>query len=242
MDRFIKSVVAVADSVRAAGKHTKRINISFDEWNVWYQQATPSKPPTGDDWPVAPPLLEDVYSVADAVVVGDLLITLLRNTDRVHSASLAQLVNVIAPIMTETGGRAWKQTIFHPFALTANNAKGSVLNVAVDSPALKTAQHGEVAALSAIATHDPETGDVVVFAVNRSTDQVTSLDIDLSAFTGLRVAEALTYTNDDPHWTASADDATSVLPAPNGTVRLNGGRISAELPAVSWSMIRLVPA
>ena len=71
MDHFIESVTAAADYVRAAGKHTKRVNISFDEWNVWYQKRAESKPPTGDDWPVAPVLLEDRYNVADAVVVGN---------------------------------------------------------------------------------------------------------------------------------------------------------------------------
>ena len=99
--------------------------ISFDEWNVWYYEEEPSKNPEGiGNWPVAPRLLEDVYTVADAVVVGDLLITLLQNADRVHAASLAQLVNVIAPIMTEPNGPAWRQTTFYPFSLTAAWAKG----------------------------------------------------------------------------------------------------------------------
>ena len=124
MDHFVESVSATADAVRAHKKLDKRIHISFDEWNVWYQHRAESKPPTGHDWPVAPVLLEDRYNVADAVVVGNLLISLLRHTDRVHSASLAQLVNVIAPIMTEPGGRSWKQTIFHPFAQASRYARG----------------------------------------------------------------------------------------------------------------------
>ena len=138
MEAFIKDLVSHIDHVKSANKSGKQINISFDEWNVWHMSRDESKAPTGDDWPVAPVLLEDRYTVADAVVVGDLLITLLRNTDRVHSASLAQLVNVIAPIMTEPGGRAWKQTTFHPFALTSQNASGTVLNLAVESPLLET--------------------------------------------------------------------------------------------------------
>ena len=109
MDRFIEGIVATADAVRTATKREKRINISFDEWNVWYQKRAESKVSEGDDWPVAPRLLEDRYNVADAVVVGNLLISLLRHTDRVHAASLAQLVNVITPIMTEPGGPAWRQ-------------------------------------------------------------------------------------------------------------------------------------
>jgi len=242
MDRFIKSVVAVADAVRAAGKHEKRINISFDEWNVWYIDSTPSKPPTGDNWPVAPKLLEDVYNVADAVVVGDLLITLLKNTDRVHSASLAQLVNVIAPIMTETGGRAWKQTIFHPFSLTAHNAKGNVLNLALDTSTIETKKNGVIPALSAVATHDPETGGVVLFVVNRATDDKAALKVDLSAFGHLKVAEAVTYHNDDPYWHATAEDSTSVLPATNESISLSDQTLTGELPPVSWSMIKLVAA
>src|SRR5690606_8975447 len=164
---------------RAVGRHEKRINISFDEWNVWYQDRVASDIAKGDDWPVAPRLLEDKYNVADAVVVGSLLISLLRNTDRVHAASLAQLVNVIAPIMTEPDGPAWKQTTFHPFALTSAHATGDVLRLAVDAPTVETAKFGEVPVLDAVATPDPGTGEVTIFAVNRSVTHELQLDVDL---------------------------------------------------------------
>ena len=82
-----------------------------------------------------PRQLEDVYSVADAVVLGNLLITLLKNHDRVTSASLAQLVNVIAPIMTEPGGAAWRQTTFFPFSVTSRLARGEVLRAGRLAPA-----------------------------------------------------------------------------------------------------------
>jgi alpha-L-arabinofuranosidase len=242
MDRFVDDVVATADAVRAAGKHEKRINISFDEWNVWYIHRAESKPPSGDDWPIAPVLLEDRYTVADAVVVGNLLISLLRHSDRVHAASLAQLVNVIAPIMTEPGGRVWKQTTFHPFALTARHAVGQVLRVAVDGPTIETAKYGEVCALDAVATHDAETGELVLFAVNRSTSEPLALDVDLRGFGDLAVAEALTLSNPDHGWTATADDSTSVLPRDNSTATVEDGRVRVELPPVSWSVLRLVRA
>ncbi|WP_425955138.1 alpha-N-arabinofuranosidase [Xylanimonas sp. McL0601] len=239
MDRFVDDVAATADAVRAAGKHSKRIHISFDEWNVWYQRRAESRLPSGDDWPVAPVLLEDRYNVADAVVVGNLLISLLRHTDRVHAASLAQLVNVIAPIMTEPGGRAWRQTTFHPFALTARHAAGEVLRLAVHAPQQETERFGEVPVLDAVATHDPETGDVVLFAVNRSLTEPVALDVDLRGFPGLRVVEAVTLANPDHTWSATADDATSVLPRPNTTAAVADGRAAAQLPPVSWSMLRL---
>jgi alpha-N-arabinofuranosidase len=239
MDHFVDSVSATADAVRAAGKHTKRIHVSFDEWNVWYQKRAESRPPSGDDWPVAPVLLEDRYNVADAVVVGNLLISLLRHTDRVHAASLAQLVNVIAPIMTEPGGRSWRQTTFHPFALTARHAAGEVLRLAVDAPVQETAKFGPVPVIDAVATHDPETGGVVILAVNRSLTHDVALGVDLRGFPGLRVAEALTLSNPDHTWSATADDATSVLPRTNTTAKVADDHAHVELPPVSWSILRL---
>jgi alpha-N-arabinofuranosidase len=239
METFIRDIVSHIDHVKSVRKSSRQVNISFDEWNVWHMSRDESKVPTGKDWPVAPVLLEDTYTVADAVVVGDLLITLLRNTDRVHSASLAQLVNVIAPIMTEPGGRAWKQTTFHPFALTSRHAAGTVLQLAVESPLVSGGKTADFAAVSAVATYDADKGEAVVFAVNRSTTDALGLDAVVSALGNVSVVEALTYTNKDPYWQATADDSTSVLPTENVTVKAHGGRLTAELPAVSWSMIRL---
>src|SRR3712207_4216612 len=115
MDRFIRQVVATADHVGARLSSDKRINISFDEWNVWYLRELQAGG-LPEDWTVAPRTSEEAYTVLDAVVVGSLLITLLRHSDRVTSASQAQLVNTISSIRTEPGGPAWRQSIFHPFA------------------------------------------------------------------------------------------------------------------------------
>ncbi|TLM83037.1 alpha-N-arabinofuranosidase [Pseudarthrobacter sp. NamE2] len=239
MEAFIHDIVSHIDHVKSVKKSTKQVNISFDEWNVWHMSRDESRAPSGKDWPVAPVLLEDTYTVADAVVVGDLLITLLRNTDRVHSASLAQLVNVIAPIMTEPGGRSWKQTTFHPFALTSRHASGTVLQLAVESPLVSGGKTQDFAAVSAVATYDAAKGEAVVFAVNRSVTETLRLEAMVSALGDVQVVEALTYTNKDPYWQATADDFTSVLPADNVLAKADGGRLTAELPAVSWSMIRL---
>jgi len=129
MDYFIESVVSTADAVRAKGKHKKHINLSFDEWNVWYQSGrdTEDQPHVIEKagvWKEHPRIIEDEYSVTDAVVVGTLLNSLLRHGDRVRIANQAQLVNVIAPIRSEEGGPAWRQSIFWPFARTAALARG----------------------------------------------------------------------------------------------------------------------
>ncbi|MDR1466391.1 MAG: alpha-N-arabinofuranosidase, partial [Treponema sp.] len=117
MDSFIKTVAGICDLVKVKKQSKKQINLSFDEWNVWFHSSEQDK--NIEKWVEAPPRLEDIYTMEDALVVGCMLITLLKNADRVKIACLAQLVNVIAPIMTEIGGAAWRQTIFYPFALTS---------------------------------------------------------------------------------------------------------------------------
>ena len=109
VDAFIEEVVAIADAAAAKRRSEKRIMLSFNEWNVWYRTRRPYQIRMQPGWPIAPPILEEVYSVEDALVVGGFLISLLNHADRVRSACLAQLVNVIAPIMTETGGPAWRR-------------------------------------------------------------------------------------------------------------------------------------
>ena len=119
MDGFIDEVTAIADEVAAELKSDRRMMLSFDEWNVWYRTRR-GKARTREGWPVAPPILEEIYSMKDALAFGGACISLLNHADRVKAACLAQLVNAIAPIMTETGGPAWRQTIFFPFADFSN--------------------------------------------------------------------------------------------------------------------------
>ncbi len=125
----------------------------MDEWNVWYKARTPSdlaKP----GWPQAPKLLEEVYNFEDALVVGGALITLINHADRVKSACLAQLVNVIGAIMTETGGPAWRQTIFHPFAQASRLARGNVLRLVTDCGTFAAGDYDKAPLLLATAVHD----------------------------------------------------------------------------------------
>lgn len=241
MDHFIDSVVATADAVGARLRNPKRIQLSFDEWNVWYlsrHRELAEQQPT-DDWQIAPRVIEDQYSVADAVVVGNMLISLLRHSDRVTAASQAQLANVIAPIMTEPGGPAWRQTIFHPFALTAAAARGQVLHTGVKAPVHETKGYGEAPLLDAVVTHDEERGTASLFVVNRSTDQPLTLDADLRGLDPTAVTEAQTLGGDDPYAANTMDAPDRVVPRPAKDVRLEDGRLTAVLPPVSWSAITL---
>ncbi len=243
MALFIDEVVTIADEVAAERGSDKRIMISFDEWNVWYLSRWQEEALTytNDDWPVAPRQLEDQYNALDAVVFGDLLITLLQRSDRVRSASLAQLVNVIAPIMTEPGGIAWRQTTFFPFSVTSRLAQGRVVRVPVESATFSSDRFGDVARVNAVATIDE--GGVSVFVVNRSTADAADLRIDLSAVRAelgreLRVVEDRLVHDDDPYAANTLTDPERVgLSAAGATVA--AGALEVTLPAISWAAFRL---
>jgi len=241
MDHFIDAVVATADTVRAQLNRSKRIDISFDEWNVWYIDRFRAEEQITDieRWPTAPRLLEDVYSVLDAVVVGNLLISLLRHADRVTSASLAQLVNVIAPIMTEPGGDAWRQTTFFPFAITSRLAVGEALEVKLTSDTYLSAAYGEVPLVDAVATHDAATGRTAIFLVNRSLDAATTVGVDVSHLGDVAVLETHTLADDDIHASNTLADQERVGVSPNGSARVGDGTLTVDLPAVSWTAIAL---
>ncbi|MFI5912064.1 alpha-N-arabinofuranosidase [Dactylosporangium sp. NPDC051541] len=238
MDHFIDSVVATADSVGARLRSRKKIQLSFDEWNVWYLSRFQGGPPP-TEWRVAPPVIEDEYNVADAVVVGNLLIALLRHSDRVTAACQAQLVNVIAPIRTEPGGPAWRQTIFHPFARTAALARGDVLRTAVDGPSYETDRYGTAATVDAVATHDPATGDLVLFAVNRDQTRSVELAVDLRAFGDtVRPAGTWTLADDDLRAVNTAADPDRVTLRAANAVTVDGDVATLVLPPVSWTAAR----
>jgi alpha-L-arabinofuranosidase len=235
MDRFIDAVVSTADHVRAVGRHKKRINISFDEWNVWYQSRFAGE--KNLEIEDTPRLIEDVYSVTDAVVVGNLLISLLRHADRVKIACLAQLVNVIAPIMTEPGGSAWRQASFHPIALTARFGRGTVLRVEPASPTYETAEQGEQPLLDAVAVQ----GDsgVTIFAVNRSQTEPMAVDVDLRSLTSLTSAAHTALSDDDPDAINTMDEPDRVTTRRLEDPKLDGGRLQAVLPPLSWNMLQI---
>ncbi|WP_309081243.1 alpha-N-arabinofuranosidase [Zhihengliuella sp.] len=241
MDRFIESVVATADHVGAVRGSQKRIDIAFDEWNVWYQSRFENvdKIEGLDNWPIAPRLLEDVYSVADAVVFGSLMISLLNHADRVTSASLAQLVNVIGPIMTEPGGPAWRQTTFFPFSITSRLARGEALRLPVQAGAYRTERYGEVPLVDAAATYDVEAGRAAVFLVNRSTTEELTVTVDVARLGDLSIAESHLMADEDHYAKNTLEDPERVTTRENESARVADGRLTVTLPPVSWTAVGL---
>jgi len=176
MDNIINQVISTMDYVKSVKRSKKEMMISFDEWNIWYHETESSK-----EWITAPSLLEDRYSFCDALAFCGLICVLLNHADRVKIACLAQLVNVIAPILTENGGRAIRQTIFYPFLHASLYGRGSVLKTITDAPKIETHDYGEVSSLYTACTFNEATNEISIFALNINCDDI-ALSVDFTSF------------------------------------------------------------
>ncbi|QBI18352.1 alpha-N-arabinofuranosidase [Egibacter rhizosphaerae] len=238
MESFIEDVASTADHIGAKLRSRKRINISFDEWNVWDNAATGT--PTVD-WPSAPRVGEDTYTLADAVVVGSLLITLLRHSDRVTAACQAQLVNALAPLRSEAQGMAWRQASFWPFAHASRLAKGKVLDTHVVGPNYPNERFGDTPVIHSVVTHDEESSELVVFVVNRHLEEPVELSVGLRAFPGYRVVEHVILDDEDVHAMNTEQEPDRVQPRRAESSQVDGEDAQVLLPPVSWSFVRLRP-
>ncbi|TXC90551.1 alpha-N-arabinofuranosidase [Metabacillus litoralis] len=234
MDNFIKTIASTADYVQAKNRSKKKMYISFDEWNVWYQKKVELK-----DWEIAPPILEDNYSLLDALVFGGLMCTLLQHVDRVKMASLAQLVNVIAPIFTQKGGPAFKQTIFYPFFQVSNYGRGEVLNTLVDAPTMETNKHGEIPLVQSSTTYNPEDNTLSIFALNCSEDDDLLLDAQFRSFGSVKIIDHLVMDGPDLYATNNFDSPDNIKPKKYDISSEAGEQLEIKLPKMSWNMIRL---
>lgn len=229
MDKFIRQVAAICDEVKFEKKSDKTMNLSFDEWNIWFHSNEQDK--QIPKWQIAPPLLEDVYNLEDAVVVGSLLITLLNHCDRVKIACLAQLVNVLAPVMTETGGRCWAQTIFYPFMYTSMHGRGTAIRTFCTCGCYDTEKLKDIPYLDAAAVISEDEREIALFVVNRSLSDECELAVDLAGYPDYRIHQHISMEGDDLKAINTADEPEKVVPVSRDI----SGNIS--LSPHSWNMI-----
>lgn len=229
MDRFIKTVASICDEIKAEKGSNKTVNLSFDEWNIWFHSNEQDK--KIPKWQIAPPLLEDIYNLEDALVLGDLLITLINNCDRVKIACLAQLVNVIAPIMTETGGAVWAQTTYYPFMYTSQNGRGTALKTVCECGKYDTSNKKDVPYIDSTAVLSDDSEKLTLFIVNRSMDDECDLSIILDELNGYKLCEHISLEGDDLKKVNTKEEPNSVVP----TFKATDGKIT--LQPHSWNML-----
>lgn len=233
-DHFISEVVAICDAVKARKHSNKQLNLALDEWNVWYHSMAADK--KQKPWQKAPHLLEDHYNFEDALLVGSLAITLMKHPDRVKIGCLAQLINVIAPIMTNTKGdpSVWVQTIFYPFMQASNYGQGIALTPKQEVSTYK-AKNYDVPYTDSIAVYNPNNNEIVIFVVNKA-QEATDFQMILNNAKLDKVVAATQFAGYDIHQT-NEDQSMTLQPLNN--VSIDNGRVLATLEPLSWDMIRV---
>jgi alpha-N-arabinofuranosidase len=236
MDRQIEETLAVCDLVRGRKRSPKKLWLSFDEWNVWYRERNGN-----GRQQEAPHLLEEVYNLEDALLVGGLVNSLLRHADRVKIACLAQLVNVIAPIMTNANG-LFRQTIFYPYSWALQYARGSALDVLVEAPSTyEVAGMGHVPHVDVTGTINPSDGKVSLFLLNRDLSKPRQVEINWEGAVAARASASWVLTGDDLKAVNSFEAPQRVVPRAADKASGAAGRTMIELPARSYSVFQWGP-
>jgi alpha-N-arabinofuranosidase len=236
MGSFIEEVAAICAEIKAEKRSDKNIYLSFDEWNVWYHFRKEGKEPP--KWIFARPIEEEVYDFADALLVGSMLITLINHSDVVRIACLAQLVNTIAPIMTEPGGRSWVQTTYYPFLYTSRHGRGTALSAQVQSPAYSCAAGDNIPYIDCAAVASENANEIALFIVNKHLEEDIACTISLSGLECRGLLEWISlhgYSLTDTNTT----ERSPVQPVHIDSAVIQKHGCTLTLPKASWNMLRL---
>jgi alpha-N-arabinofuranosidase len=244
MERQILEIAAVCDYVQGVRKSPKRLWLSFDEWNVWYRAR--SGDAVDGKRGFAPKLLEEVYNLEDALLVGGFLNTLLRRADRVRVGCLAQILNVIAPLVTNETS-VLRQSIFYPYAWALKYARGRVLDLLVESDTYPIsgaglradfARNDQVPFVDVAATLDPQNGQACVLMLNRDLDAERELVLEWRDPTPTRVLACETLTGADLKAFNTFEEPKRVVPRPLDPPQASA-RMTFKLPARSYSVAHI---
>jgi len=241
LDTYIATIESTIDIVKANKRSKHKVAISFDEWNVWYHSNAQDKDILGGTkgWPHAPRLLEDIYNFEDVLQVGCILNTFIRRSNIVKIACIAQLVNVIAPIMTEPKGAAWRQTIYYPYYFASLYGRGTALNLAVTCPGYDADCADNVSYIDAAGVHDSDAGTLTFFAVNRHGTETLDTEFNLQGFGKATVFEHKVMTHKQLAATNTLHNQTAVVPRDGTGARIEGAGLRVSLPPYSYQMLRL---
>lgn len=237
LDAFINAVCATADYVKTYKKSQKTMKLSLDEWNVWHTAPAPNGLPVYNDsyrerWTIGARRVENTYDLADAITFTGLICTMINHADRVKIGCLAQLVNVIAPIMTEPGGRMFKQTIYYPFQLAIRYAKGTALDLKIFADKMDT-DYGAVDKIYAACAYDE--GKYSLFVINKSAEEET-YDVDFQVNPVHMISRTVMKGN--VHDYNDFDHPNKILPQEEAIEKGTKTSFAVKLPAYSFTLIR----
>jgi alpha-L-arabinofuranosidase len=225
IDRQIEEMDAACRFVQARRRSKKRAYLCFDEWNVWYRDRH------GDGaGKFAPHLIEEVYNLEDALVVAGFLNSFIRHADAVKIANIAQIVNVIAPLLTR-GDELLVQSIFYPLEMVSRRRAGTSLRAMVQGPAYEGKTNGPAAYVDASAIWN---GDRLhVFATNRSLDESAPLRVQCADRPIVALESAELVTGPNARAANSFEQPNVVVARPFAAVQIADRGAETQLPPLS---------
>lgn len=228
IDRQIEATDSVCRAVQHTKKLKKRIGLSFDEWNVWYRARHGAH--VDGKGKFAPPLLEEQYNLEDALVAAGFLNSFIRHADSVKIANLAQIVNVIAPILTR-GDEMLLQSIFYPIEMFSKRRDGVSLQVQVEGPGYVSKKYGEVKNIDASAILNGT--ELSVFLVNRDLENSAEVKIRLGDASVVSLVNAESVTGSDPKAMNTYESPNQVTSCDHDDVSITDGVATVSIPPMS---------
>jgi alpha-N-arabinofuranosidase len=242
LEEYLSAIEGVCRAMKAKKRSNKDIWLSIDEWNVQSYEIVhlqEDRPKRGiKPWMVHPPIIEQVYTMEDALALGLQLIVYFRHCRSIKIACMSLLVNCLSPIMTEKGGPAWRQPTFYPFSHCSKYGRGTVLETVIECETYEDEKYGAVPYIEGIAVYNDETADLTLFAVNKHEGKC-ALECDLEGFEDYTVEEHIVLSHEDIFAVNTVDNQENVKPHTVDTTVIENGSLKSSLEGYSWNVIRM---
>ncbi len=229
IDEQIEAMDSVCQSVHHTKKTKRKVKLSFDEWNVWYRARTGEH--VDGRAKIAPPLLEEVYNLEDALIAAGFLNSFIRHADSVKIANIAQIVNVIAPLLTKGDDMVF-QTIFYPIEMMAKRRDGVSLQVRVEGSEYKSKDYGVAKTLDSSAIMNGK--ELSVFLVNRDVSQPLEVTVDLADQAISKLLNAEIISGSDPNTANTFENPNAITAQSFDGFTIKDGKAVTVLPPLSF--------
>jgi alpha-N-arabinofuranosidase len=228
IDQQIEEMDAVCRFVQARNRSKKRHYLCFDEWNIWYR-ARQAEHMNGRGT-FAPHLIEEEYNLEDALVVAGFFNSFIRHADVLKIANIAQIVNVIAPMLTR-GDDLLLQTIYYPFVMYSQRRDGIALQPVVKGPGYESPSYGYVNEIDTSAILG--NGMLHVFLVNRNLKESALVEVQHPGGQLTGVASAEMITGSDSQARNTFEQPNQITTQPFQSVSIKDNVAHLQIPSMS---------
>jgi alpha-N-arabinofuranosidase len=241
LDQYLSGIEGTCKAIKLKKHSNKDIWLALDEWNVQsfeivHLQA--DRPKRGvKPWMVHPPIIEQVYTMEDALALGLQFIVYFKHCQSIKIACMSLLVNCLAPIMTEKGGPAWVQPVYYPFVHCSKYGRGRALETLLECETYKDDDYGDVPYVEGIAIENSET-ELTLFAVNKHEEEC-AISCTLQDFEGYTVIKHIVLDHKDLFAVNTSANQDNVKPHLQEGSAVSGGVLSSILNKYSWNVIRM---